>query len=622
MKNLASLIAIVFLLFSLASSTSAQIIFYEDFSNGLSDWIVFGSPLPRIVDVHGKSSVFDNNGDSVCESGAISNATIDISGGVQICADIYLDVYDLSGCWATINISLTNGELTPPGGACGGSDYKRWTLISFEMIGDACWVWEPSLRRHCYFRMAGIDPILGDSYVNGWHKLRVIIRPDAYVEAYVDNYYLGKSGVPIDAEYLDNPHIYLGDRSSGYGGKAYIDNITVSNPIFYEDFSDGLADWDVFGSPLPQVVDVHGATDVFDNNGDSWCESGAVSKDSLGISDVVEISADVYLQVDDLSGCWANAKLCLTTGDYIGSGQCLDYDEWIVVGFNMVGEACWGWDAELRGHSYLGGTNLDIVEADSFTNGWHKLRAIINKDRYVDAYIDNFYIGRSSAPIDLKYLHNSYVYLGDRSAGVGGKAYIDNFAIFSLGTESPVATFFDYAYGEVFDSGIKIFWNTQFKEEIMGYYIYRSKGDNEKKPISSLISSSENCFIDYGAEPGYGYDYNVVAIKDNSQKIISEDIYVYYPIPELNLFQNYPNPFNPCTKISYYLPERSKVRLSVYDATGRLIRKLVDDYQDKGSYEVLWDGKDSKGYRVSSGVYFYSLHADKRVITKKMVLIR
>jgi len=88
------------------------------------------------------------------------------------------------------------------------------------------------------------------------------------------------------------------------------------------------------------------------------------------------------------------------------------------------------------------------------------------------------------------------------------------------------------------------------------------------------------------------------------------------------LFDNYPNPFNPNTKITYVLPADSKVNLSVYNVLGQKVKTLLDEHQTAGEWSVIWDGKDSRGKRVSSGVYFYKLKADKFTQTKKMLLTK
>ena len=82
-----------------------------------------------------------------------------------------------------------------------------------------------------------------------------------------------------------------------------------------------------------------------------------------------------------------------------------------------------------------------------------------------------------------------------------------------------------------------------------------------------------------------------------------------------------PNPFNPTT-ISFTLPERARVTLSIYDVQGRTVRTLVDETGSGGYQERVWDGRDAAGSPVSSGVYFYRLTAGNRTLTKKMVVLR
>lgn len=91
-----------------------------------------------------------------------------------------------------------------------------------------------------------------------------------------------------------------------------------------------------------------------------------------------------------------------------------------------------------------------------------------------------------------------------------------------------------------------------------------------------------------------------------------------------SLAQNSPNPFNPVTTISYTVPGGygADVRIEVFDISGRLVSTLVDQYREPGSYSVFWEGTDSYGARVSSGVYFYRMSAGEFVQTRKMVLLK
>jgi hypothetical protein len=86
---------------------------------------------------------------------------------------------------------------------------------------------------------------------------------------------------------------------------------------------------------------------------------------------------------------------------------------------------------------------------------------------------------------------------------------------------------------------------------------------------------------------------------------------------EYSLSQNYPNPFNPSTVIEYSLETNENVKLEIYNVLGQLISSLVDAKQQAGSYKVEFDASE-----LTSGIYFYSLTADKVNITKKMILLK
>jgi photosystem II stability/assembly factor-like uncharacterized protein len=87
--------------------------------------------------------------------------------------------------------------------------------------------------------------------------------------------------------------------------------------------------------------------------------------------------------------------------------------------------------------------------------------------------------------------------------------------------------------------------------------------------------------------------------------------------PGFLLKQNYPNPFNPETKIAYSLPEAADVKLKIYNSLGKEIALLVNEAQERGSYEVKWNAASFE-----SGVYFYRIEAGEYMETKKMLLVK
>jgi Tol biopolymer transport system component len=89
---------------------------------------------------------------------------------------------------------------------------------------------------------------------------------------------------------------------------------------------------------------------------------------------------------------------------------------------------------------------------------------------------------------------------------------------------------------------------------------------------------------------------------------------------EFGLFQNEPNPAHRVTTIRYQIPRATWVTLRIYDASGRLVKNLINESKASGYYSMNWDLKDNAGKMVSSGVYYYELKTEDYKSSKKMVI--
>lgn len=89
------------------------------------------------------------------------------------------------------------------------------------------------------------------------------------------------------------------------------------------------------------------------------------------------------------------------------------------------------------------------------------------------------------------------------------------------------------------------------------------------------------------------------------------------------LGQCHPNPFNPTTWIPFEVGTMSRVRVDVFDSAGRHIASLLDDVLTPGPHATAWNGTNSRGEAVASGVYFYRLEVEGHGrLVKKMALIK
>ncbi len=119
-------------------------------------------------------------------------------------------------------------------------------------------------------------------------------------------------------------------------------------------------------------------------------------------------------------------------------------------------------------------------------------------------------------------------------------------------------------------------------------------------------------------EQGLTYHYRLVAsnIRGTSDGVDSTFTTAMSTPREAVLLQNYPNPFNPTTTIRYGVPYKALVTITVFNALGQPIAKLVNSEQDTGYHETQFDGS-----RLASGTYFYMLQMGDYVETRRIVLI-
>jgi hypothetical protein len=95
-----------------------------------------------------------------------------------------------------------------------------------------------------------------------------------------------------------------------------------------------------------------------------------------------------------------------------------------------------------------------------------------------------------------------------------------------------------------------------------------------------------------------------------------------YGVGDFVVLQNIPNPFAGTTVIAFEVPGAGQVQADVISIDGRLVRDLFNGYVVPGRHRIEWNGCDTGGRRVASGVYFYRVGYGSKTITKKMIHLR
>ncbi|MDP3441778.1 MAG: FlgD immunoglobulin-like domain containing protein, partial [Ignavibacteria bacterium] len=131
---------------------------------------------------------------------------------------------------------------------------------------------------------------------------------------------------------------------------------------------------------------------------------------------------------------------------------------------------------------------------------------------------------------------------------------------------------------------------------------------NFSYPTSSSLYTSGT-----GAQPLGDLNYFGIPVGVSNDEILANNF---------NLYSNYPNPFNPSTNIRYSIPTAGNVTIEIYNSLGQLVNTIVNQYQESGTHNVVWNGTDMSGQKLSSGIYIYKLNTNNYVSSKKMVLIK
>jgi hypothetical protein len=179
---------------------------------------------------------------------------------------------------------------------------------------------------------------------------------------------------------------------------------------------------------------------------------------------------------------------------------------------------------------------------------------------------------------------------------------------------------------------VKISWSTFTETENLGFRIFRSESEYGQYKIitQEMIPGAGNSankksykYVDDTAKAGETYFYKLADYSLRGDKRMHKPVKVFVELPsEHSLKQNFPNPFNPETKISFSLKEAGKVQLKIYNMQGQVVTTLINRNTGPGAYNVTWNGTNSLGQIVPSGVYYYELQVNDFKQSRKMILTK
>jgi len=176
-------------------------------------------------------------------------------------------------------------------------------------------------------------------------------------------------------------------------------------------------------------------------------------------------------------------------------------------------------------------------------------------------------------------------------------------------------------------NNVTLNWSTSKEINNSGFEIERKNSDeNSNWSKIAFVNGNGNTndnkiysYKDVGLNTGkYNFRLKQIDFNGNFEYFnLQNEVTVGVP-SQFELNQNYPNPFNPVTKINFSIPSDSKVKLDVYDISGKLVATLINNEIKTANYYSI----EFNGANYSSGTYFYTLQSGGIVVTKKMVLLK
>ena len=349
--------------------------------------------------------------------------------------------------------------------------------------------------------------------------------------------------------------------------------------------------------------------------------SGPVARLLLRVSDDAAY-AGMWIPVRFVTGAGVDSSantLTAITGQVIDRGQIEFHDGW--VGISALGPVKLG-DINQNGvaievSDYVYFTNYFIDPYHYPLNSQQLAASDLNRDR-VPATI-----------ADLVTLINMIVQGQHYQSAAGG-------AELAAGVRAArVAGGMDFSYDSDFDFGGLLvvlrsddavdLGGIQLIDNMMSYVAARNGGYTRVFIYSldgEVLPAGQRRFLSIAGTD----DLEIVSVDAAAADGTAADIWFADSDARLphgfSLAQNYPNPFNPDTRIGFSLAQASDVTLEVLDILGRRVNTLAEGGFAAGDHEVTWDGRNSRGEAVASGVYFYRLQTDDGSLTRKMMLMK
>jgi hypothetical protein len=177
-------------------------------------------------------------------------------------------------------------------------------------------------------------------------------------------------------------------------------------------------------------------------------------------------------------------------------------------------------------------------------------------------------------------------------------------------------------------NGVSLDWADATEDDFQFHRIYRSTDPGFIPGPSNLVQGTANSSWTDSISNPWGYYYKVTTLDHAGNESDAAEMQTVSGVGDdvapvrTALLAAYPNPFNPSTRLSFELAAPAHARINIFDTAGRLVKTLVNEQRGAGHHEVVWNGQNTAGQSVASGVYLYRFESGDVVQTKRMMLVK
>ncbi|MCW8817054.1 MAG: T9SS type A sorting domain-containing protein [Ignavibacteriaceae bacterium] len=350
-----------------------------------------------------------------------------------------------------------------------------------------------------------------------------------------------------------------------------------------------------------------GVLTVFKNNGDGTFTKYIDDEFGSGVSNIYiyDFNGDSYSDIITNSLLNNSYKMCFFLNDGLGN-----FGEPVTTFGGYQGEFTMG-DFDINGY-------MDFAVSENQYNA-SGMAIVLNNGNFNFDPVFSFYVG------DQPRGPSSGDFDSDGDLDIAVPIYNSAQVAIIMNTLNPVPVELVSFTAFVSKYDVTLNWRTGTEKNNSGFEILRSaQNDNNWNQIGFIeghgTTTEENVysFVDKNLEPG-SYSYKLVQIDFDGTRNESEvvTVEILNQPDEYSISQNYPNPFNPATTIQYSIPENGNVALKIFNALGKEVANLVNEFQQPGIYKVNFNGEN-----LGSGVYYYRLESGRFSQTNKMILLR